>query len=235
MYTDGMLAFLIVLLAALIQSCTGFGFALVAIPLLIGLFPAHYAISLSIFLSLISCLSTLPKVRKDVDKHLLKRLLAGSLLGLPLGGLLYYAIDVTWLKLVVGFSILASAASMMIRISFPMGSGKRVGFASGFLTSSVGMPGPPIILYLITKHADKAVFRGTSIAYYCLVYPASLAIQYASGRFETDWIRDLLLIPAIFIGQAAGSALHRRISPKWFRRVTVLLLLATAVNTLIHK
>jgi uncharacterized membrane protein YfcA len=232
---DWLLTFLIIVVSALIQACTGFGFALLAIPLLMLLFPAHYAISLSGLLSLVSCLSTLPRIYKDVDAALLKRLFIGGLIGLPLGGLLYYAADVSWLKLIVGISIILTALTMMYRISFPFGSGKRAGFCSGFMTSSIGMPGPPVILLLMSKQVGKEAFRGTSIAYYCLVYPISLAIQYASGHFEIDVIHDLLLIPAIFIGQAVGMALHQRISQSWFRRVTILLLFATAANSIIHS
>ncbi|SDO38432.1 Uncharacterized membrane protein YfcA [Paenibacillus sp. yr247] len=229
------LTFLIIVLAALIQACTGFGFAIIAIPLLILLYPAHYTITLSVLLSFISSLSTLPRVRKDIDIVLLKPLITGSLLGLPLGGILYYIADVMWLKLIVGISIIAAAVFMMLRISIPLGNGKRIGFLSGFLTSSVGMPGPPIVLYLISKRVDKNIFRGTSMAFYCLVYLVSLILQLASGRFETDLLQDLLLIPAIFIGQAIGITLHNKINQTWFRRVTFLLLLATGVNSLIHS
>ncbi|SDO37404.1 Uncharacterized membrane protein YfcA [Paenibacillus sp. yr247] len=232
---EWMLTFLIILLATLIQSCTGFGFAIIAIPLLMLLYPAHYAISLSMFLSLSSSLSSLPKVWNDVDRPLLKRLFIGSLLGLPFGGLLFYTSDMMWLKMIVGFSIIMSAIFMRVRISFPMGEGKRIGFLSGFLTSSIGMPGPPIVLFLTAKNLDKQIFRGTSIAFYCLVYSISLVLQFASGRFETDLLEFLTLIPVIFIGQVIGSVLYKRISQNWFRRVTFLLLLASGVNSIIHS
>lgn len=231
---DLTLTFVIVLLAALIQACTGFGFAIIAIPLLILFYPAHYTITLSVLLSFISSLATIPRVRKDIDKVLLKRLLIGSLLGLPLGGIVYYMADVMWLKLIVGISIIAAAVFMMVRISVPLGNGRRIGFLSGFLTSSIGMPGPPIVLYLMSRNTEKHIFRGTSMAFYCLVYLISLALQFASGRFETDLLQDLLLVPAIFIGQAIGTALHNKINQTWFRRVTFLLLIATGVNSLIH-
>ncbi|MFC5650568.1 sulfite exporter TauE/SafE family protein [Paenibacillus solisilvae] len=235
MWSEWMLAFPIVLLAAMIQTSTGFGFAIIAIPLFILLYPTHYAILLSVFLSLISSLTTLPRVVKDIDKLLLKRLLIGSLFGLPLGGLLYYTADVAWLKLIVGFAIILSALSIMIKIRFPLGDGKRIGFLSGFLTSSIGVPGPPIIFYLMSKNMDKNIFRGTSMAYYCVVYPASLAILLSIGRFHTDLLLDLLLIPAIFIGQAFGSVLHKRINQTAFRRLTFILLVATGINSVIQS
>jgi len=97
------------------------------------------------------------------------------------------------------------------------------------------MPGPPIVLYLMSIQTDKNIFRGTSIAYYCLVYSVSLVIQLASKHFDINPVHDLLFIPAIFIGQVIGSKLHNKINQSWFRRLTLLLLLATGANALIQS
>ncbi|MDF2713757.1 MAG: hypothetical protein K0R28_682 [Paenibacillus sp.] len=228
--------FAIVLLAAMIQTCTGFGFAIIAIPLLMLIHDGHYAVTASIILSLISSLSTLPQVRKEIDKPLLKTLFIGSLVGLPLGGLLFYLSDVHLLKLFVSIAIIVFTLPMMFRIRIPLGKGKGVGFLSGFMTSSIGMPGPPIVLYLTSHNTDKGRFRGTSIAYYSLVYPVSLLIQYVSGRVPAELIYQVIwVVPAIFIGQLAGKAIYRVMSHEWFRRVTFVLLIATAVNAFIQS
>jgi uncharacterized protein len=229
------LAFVIILLAALIQSVTGSGFVIFAIPLFSLLYPAHYAISLCIFLSLLSSLFTLPRVRIDMDKPLLKRLFIGSLMGMPFGGIVYYMVDVRWLKLIVGISIIISVVLMVFRSRFPVGTGKRIGFLSGMMTSSIGMPGPPINLYMNANNVGKQVYRGTSIAYYCLVYPISLLIQFASGHIKPDLIGVAAMVPAIFVGQAIGSVLYQRVSQSWFRRITLVILLATGLNALIQS
>ncbi|CAG7654408.1 sulfite exporter TauE/SafE family protein [Paenibacillus allorhizosphaerae] len=233
---EWMLTFAVVFLAAMIQTSTGFGFAIVAIPLFLLIHDGHYAVSLSIFLSLISSLSSLPQVRKEIDKPLLATLFYGSLAGLPIGGLIFYTVQVEWLKLFVSVAILAFTIPMMFRLRIPLGSGKGAGFLSGLMTSSIGMPGPPIVLYLTSKNTDKSRFRGTSIAYYCLVYPVSLALQFISGRVSAELLSHaVLVIPAIYIGQLAGKFIHRGMSQAWFQRITFLLLIATAINALIQS
>lgn len=155
---------------------------------------------------------------------------------MPLGGVLFYSADVFWLKVFVGAAILLFTLLLLFRVTLPLGSGRRIGFLSGFMTSSIGMPGPPVVLFLASMNREKGTFRATSIAYYCLVYPISLGIQFASGYFSTNLIlTGILLIPAVLIGQAAGTFIHRKISQEWFVRITYVLLLATAVNVLVQS
>jgi uncharacterized membrane protein YfcA len=227
------LTFLIIMLSAVVQSSTGFGFAIVAIPLLLLLHDGHYAVTLSIVLSLFSCLTTLPRVYKEADQTILTRLFKGSLIGLPAGGLVFLLVDVSLLKLIVSLSILLFTIPLLIRVKVPLGQGGVIGFVSGMLTSSVGMPGPPLVLFLNARDIGKGAFRGTSIAYYCTVYPITLAIQSVTGRVPLSLLpKALAMIPAILIGQALGSWIHNRISPVWFRRITYLLLIGTALNAL---
>lgn len=223
----------IILLSALVQSSTGFGFAIVAIPLLLLLHDGHYAVTLSIVLSLFSGLTTLPRVYKEADLGVLGKLIRGSLLGLPLGGLVFLLVDVGLLKLLVSMAILLFTIPLLFKIRLPLGQGGAIGIVSGLLTSSVGMPGPPLVLFLNSRQMEKGAFRGTSIAYFCTVYPITLAIHLITGRVPLSLLlMALAMIPAILIGQAMGSWIHNRISPAWFRRLTFVLLIGTALNAL---
>lgn len=225
--------FLIILMAVMIQTGTGFGFAIIAIPLLLLLHDAHYAVPLSNMLSLLSVGALLPKARKEVDKTLLRPLLIGSLAGMPLGGLFFYLVPVFWLKVTVSVTILLFTLLLMLKVSLPLGNGKRIGFLSGFLTASLGMPGPPVVLYLASKNTDKGSFRGTTIVFYAFVYPVSLLTQAASGDLTLQlFTYSLMMIPAIFIGQAIGSVIHDKLNQETFRRVTYMLLLVSAFNSL---
>ncbi|MDF2671443.1 MAG: hypothetical protein K0R67_3749 [Paenibacillus sp.] len=231
---DILYPFLVVLISVLIQSSTGFGFAIIAIPLLMLQFEPHTAIFLSGAISLVSCYSALPSIWRTIERATLFRVFTGSLIGLPLGGFLYFTMPVEWLKLLVSLCILAATAFMIKQVVFPLGKGRRIGIVSGALTTSVGMPGPPLILLLTMQGLNKQAFRSTSIAFYCLVYPISLTFQWISDRVVAQsLIHAYWYIPAIFIGQWLGSALHKQFNPVWFRRITFLLLLATALNALI--
>lgn len=233
---DTLFTFSVIFVAALVQASTGFGFAIMSVPLLLLLYDAHYAVSLANLLSLVSAVSMLPKVRNSINRDILKRWFVGSLMGLPLGGFLFYFVAIAWLKILIAITIVVFTLMLILHVTLPLGSGRRIGAISGLMTSSIGMPGPPIVLYLASKNAEKGAFRATSIAYYCLVYPIGLLIQFFTGHFSTDLIyTGVLMIPAVFLGQAIGSIVHHKINHQWFVRITYALLLATAVNVLIQS
>ncbi|WP_164821460.1 sulfite exporter TauE/SafE family protein [Paenibacillus koleovorans] len=225
---------LIVFGSVLIQACTGFGFGIIAIPLLMLTFDAHTAIFLSGALSLASCLIALPSVWRHAERRLMLRVFGGSLIGLPLGALLYFAIPVLWLKLLVSISILVATALLARKTVFRLGEGRRVGVISGTLSTSVGMPGPPLVMLLTSKGVNKDTFRGTSVLYNAMLYPISLLLQWMSDRVIIHSLAHFYwYIPAILLGQWIGSAIQKQITPVLFRGVTLLLLLVTGVNALI--
>src|SRR5699024_3251488 len=97
---------LIVLVASLLQTSTGYGFSIIGTPFLLFVYPVHTAIQINIILSI--CLSALMifKIRKEVDKLLLIRLIKGSVLGLVCGIFVYLFVNMQLLKMIVGVLIL---------------------------------------------------------------------------------------------------------------------------------
>src|SRR5699024_6114644 len=75
-------------------------------PFLLMLYPAHMAIQMNIILSI--CLSAFMifKIRNEVDKALLMRLIKGSILGLVFGIFVYLYLDIQLLKMTVCMIIL---------------------------------------------------------------------------------------------------------------------------------
>ncbi|RAV19703.1 sulfite exporter TauE/SafE family protein [Paenibacillus contaminans] len=228
------LTFGVVLMAATLQAGTGFGFSILAIPLLLVIHHNHSAVSAALLLSLISSFTTLPRVIRDIDWSMLRRLLIGSLIGLPFGGLLFQVINIYWLKMFAGISILIFAVPMLLKLKLPLGKGFGIGGLSGFLGASVGMPGPPVVLFMLANHTEKNTFRGTSILYYCIVNSISLCMQWTSGHSSFgDMPYVLYSLPAIFFGQAIGLALGRKLNQVWFTRATFSLLLLTGIQAIV--
>lgn len=221
-------------MAAVLQAGTGFGFSLLAIPLLLTVHHDHSAVSAALLLSLISSFTTLPRVVRDTNWTLLRKLLLGSLIGLPAGGLLFYMVNIGWLKLVAGISILLFAVPLLLKLKLPLGKGYGIGGLSGFLGAGVGMPGPPVVLFLLANRIEKDTFRGTSIMYYCMVNLVSLFIQWSSGQSTfSDMSYVLYSLPAVFLGQALGLVLSRKLSQVWFTRATFALLLTTGLQAVL--
>lgn len=261
----------IIFVSAVLQATTGFGFALIAVPLLMTTFSPKTAVCTSTTVSLCSLAMIAWRARGYADRHVLRWLVLGSLLGLPLGVLVLMRLDVRPIKFiasaitaVVGCYFLvqspdrsgkngtafpashscpASSASPTSpgspdpperRLRIPLALVVLLGITSGFLTTSVGMPGPPIILSLSWARFPKEAFRATCSTFFAVVYPVSLLMLSFSGVMTLSTLcLAMSLIPVAMLGNGLGDRLFRRIPQQVFDKAVPLLLILTAANNIL--
>lgn len=226
----------LVLMAASVQSGTGFGFSILSTPFLLLLFPAHDGIQLNIILSLLLSLIMTFRTRKEVHWGIFKRLVSGSLIGFIPGVLLFVHLDVTPLIAMAGGAILAFTALLFANLRMQPSKGKEVvtGVLSGLLTGSIGVPGPPLLIYFAGARIDKAVLRSTTLAYFSLIYLLSLLLQ---GYFYgiSDEIPELLLgaLPFLLLGIYFGQLLFKRLDQQLFLKFIYVLLFFSGIYLLV--
>lgn len=225
----------IVLIASLLQTSTGFGFSIIATPFLLMLFLPETAIQLNLVLSIIISLILLYKVREDIYLPLVKRLFLGSLIGAPLGVGLLYLIDERSLKIAVGILLLAVTFLLMKNLTLKQ-TGSRdlsVGGLSGMLTSSIGMPGPPLIVYFASARMSKEAVRATTLSFFMVIYPISLLLQYLFVGINNEvWKLSAYALPFVLIGLFLGQLLFKRINLAFFRKLTYVLLVIAGISLL---
>src|SRR5699024_4574171 len=228
---------IIILVASILQTSTGFGFSILATPFLLLLFEATEAIQINLTLSLVISIALIMKIRKDIDFDILKRLIKGSIVGLPIGIVIFLLANIEKLKLGVSFIILALTVMLMFqfRINQTKGRDLLAGSLSGSLTTSIGMPGPPLLLYFSGTDTNKEKLRGTTLAFYLFIYTFSLIIQVIfAGTSKTVWISSGLALPLVFIGLYVGQILFKWINQHIFRIFTYIILLFTGIYLLIE-
>lgn len=229
---------IIILIASILQTSTGFGFSIMATPFLLLMFEAREAIQINLILSLVISCALILKVRKDVDIGILKRFISGSLIGLAIGISIFLAMDMTWLKLGVSILILILTALLMLhfRIKQTKNRDFLIGGLSGALTTSIGMPGPPILLYFSGTNMSKEKLRGTTLAFYLFIYSISLVIQVIfAGTNKVIWLSSLQALPLVIIGLFLGQILFKWINQTVFRILTYVLLVFTGVYLLVQQ
>ncbi len=220
------LGFLVVLLAGLTQGLTGFGYALVAVPLLIIFLPPKTVVPLV----LIHCAFTNTLVLLDawrwVDLKRIWPLMLAGIAGMPLGTYLLVALPVDTLKVFMGSVIALSALAMLLGWKHEIRNERLacapVGVASGLLSGSTGMSGPPVVLFLANQGMGKQVFRANLVAYFLVLNLATIPTHVVAGLVTRTVIADAaLLLPALFAGTFVGIRLVRRVEEAMFRRVTL--------------
>lgn len=202
------------------------------------LFLPQDAIQINIILSIIISVSFIWRIKKDIDITLLKRFTLGSIAGVPLGIFIFMSIDIDAFKL--GISILLLIVTLLLIFNLkikatPFGD-FIVGGISGLLTTSIGMPGPPLLLYFTGTDTEKSKLRATTLAFYLFIYTISLITQISfTSTSLLIWKSSLYAIPIVFLGMYLGQIVFKWFTQRMFQIFTYILLSCTAIYLLIQS
>jgi uncharacterized membrane protein YfcA len=228
--------------AALLQAVSGFGFAVLAVPLYLLLIDPAQAVQLAIILSTALSFAVVPGLRRTIAPALLLRLSAGSLAGLPIGLFSFRHADRLLVRFVVGTTILAFGVLMA---GFrrrggqpwtPFGRTRNrdlaAGAVAGVATALVGMAGPPVLIYLLLAGTASQTVRATLLAFFALSYGATLASHAATvGIPGPTWVAAGILVPFALLGGLAGRPIGDRLGSDGFALLAIALLTAAGLYT----
>ncbi|XXM72538.1 sulfite exporter TauE/SafE family protein [Lysinibacillus sphaericus] len=237
--TDVFIFILIIFIASTLQTSTGFGFSIMATPFLLLLFKPAEAIQINLILSLLISIALIWKIRESINFELVRKLITGSLAGVPAGLLIFMSIDdFTTFNIVVSIILLVLTLLLIMkfRINRTPLRDYLIGGISGILTTSIGMPGPPLLLYFTGTDTKKEVLRSTTLAFYLFIYLISLITQLMfTGTNPTIWKSSLYAIPLVFLGLLAGQYLFNWVNQRIFTIFTYFLLTFTGLYLLINS
>jgi uncharacterized membrane protein YfcA len=230
---------------AALQSSIGFGFALVAAPLLFAATSPPEAVGLMILLSIELSLLTLLTERRRPQPvwRDVWAVVGWSLPGALAGVAVLRALDDLALQLLVTAGVLAALA-VNLRAAHrpppaathepPRWARPAAGLASGALNTSTSTGGPPIVLLLISRGLRPGVVRDTLMATFvgcALVGAAALALT-GTAEAVPDAAAVAALVPLTAIGQVLGRRLFARLagSRRYERVLTLVLLVTVAIG-----
>ena len=220
------------LLAGIVTGLTGFGLALISTPILLFVYEPRTVIVLTAIFSIFINVAVVWDSWQEARKRLALALLIPALFGIVAGVEVLNVIDPDYVRLGVGVIVIFSALLLVKDITLP-GAGTRwgtlvAGSASGALSTSTGLAGPPVVLLLASRGLPKHEFRGTSALYFLPMSVVGLTVLAYRGLVEASEVPlGLLLIPAAIAGKVVGTALLARVSERAFRAVTLGLVILT--------
>ena len=218
-----------VTLAYTVYGLTGFGAAIVAIPLLAQFLPLRFAVPMMLLFDLVAGLLLGLKNRRSVDRRELLRLVPYLLVGMVVGVYLLARAPERWLLAVLGlFAVLFASWNLLRQQTTTLvapGWAVPAGLFGGAFTAMYGTGGPIYASYLARRVTDKDVLRASVAA---LIFGAGwlrLAMFTMSGFYAQHGLLMLaaVLMPAAVLGYFIGSRLHARLSgPQAFKTVWLL-------------
>lgn len=234
------------MVAGVLQGAAGFGFGLIALPASMAITASMDAVPLVIVLNLAVCAGLAVKLRGDVHFRLVVRLAGGALAGLPIGLLVFEMADpdqatVAVAVIVLAFLVLLASSGRgseepgdESHVRFRGASAIGVGAMAGAMAVSLGMPGPPVVLYMSGLAVKKDMLRATAVCFFAASYLAALVAQVAVVGVATDvWIAGAALVPVGLGGAWLGDRASAHVNEEVFRRATLLLVGITVGSTLI--
>ena len=192
------------LVAATIQSATGFGFALVAGPALYAVTTPTSAVALVLIVGqVVNALVLFGERRRPViDWTAVRPALAAAIPGLPIGALIVTVVPTAAMRIAVGLIVAALVLARLVRGRRPAraaamgrGSALAAGFAVGVLTTSTTTNGPPLAIWLTARRMPPAAIRDAVTVIFAVVdivgIVALLAIAGSDALADARWIPAL--------------------------------------------
>lgn len=214
----------IILLAAFLQGLTGFGFALIALPLLGFFIDIKLSVPLMQLLAVIVSLYLSLRLRKNIHLKSIYILMAATLPGIPLGTYALKNLSTQWLSIGIG-ALMVLFTSYMLLLKprqRPLGAPVTAlaGFLCGALSASIGAGGPPVIVYTTLQPWNKDRAKGTLAFYFSLAGLCTIAAHAFTGMI-TGRVLALYAqsLPSLIAGIWLGTAAYKRLSDQGYRKL----------------
>jgi uncharacterized membrane protein YfcA len=221
-------------LAGLVRGFSGFGAALIFIPLGGALYGPRIAVLILWVIDVVATVPYLPYHFRRAHWGEIVPLVIGSTVALPLGVWILVHVDPVPLRWAICGVVLAStlglASGWRYQRQPTTGISLSVGGVAGLSNGAVGIGGPPLILFWLGGQAGGAQTRSNIFAYFGLTSFVTLALYLWQGIFTLPILMlGLALLPAYGIPLLLGDWLFRRSTDTWFRRIAFWLCGAAAV------
>lgn len=227
-------------LAALVRGLTGFGMAILLVPLLgLMLLPVE-AVTVSNLLGLLIGLAGLRAAWAGAERRSVATIGLLAMAATPVGLWLLHATPPELARvLIAGVAILAFVLVLLPQRP----DGHRVhavetagtGIAAGVLTGFAGMPGPPVVPFYLRQAIPPATARASMLAVFFGTSLASSAAALGMGMAGRGTaMLALALFGPVLAGNWLGGRLFGRIAPQVWRWLVALLLGASALAALVR-
>ncbi len=229
---------LVIVFAYFIFGISGFGSAIVAIPLLAHWLPLTFLVPLFVLLDFSASLAVGRRAAAHVAKDEIKWLAPCMLIGIALGVTLLVSLPREPLLITLGiFACLVGVqnlASPGFKGHISQIWSVPAGVVGGALGALFGTGGPVYVIYLSKRLADKSRIRATVSLMITLSTILRIASYLIGGLLLSAklLLAALVLLPLAFLGIALGTRLHLGLTEVQTRRMIGVLLLLSGTSLL---
>ncbi len=230
---------IIAFIAGFVQGLSGFGSALVAMPLLLQFLPARQATPFCILMGLVITTILSLGLRHHLDWKKIAPIFAGCIPGIALGTYCLKTLDNEIIKKSLGLILITYSIYNLVFQLRPKRLNPLWGVIAGLMTGVIGAAfsagGPPTIIYTSLNQWNKNEIKATLSGFFFLT-GILIAIAHAVAGIITKKVLVLFLVGLIpvTLGTQLGSKIYKALSHKSYLRLIYSLLLAMGLLLEFH-
>ncbi|MBN8844222.1 MAG: sulfite exporter TauE/SafE family protein [Sphingomonadales bacterium] len=226
--------------AAFVRGLTGFGMAIILVPLLGMLMPPGEAVVLGIILQLLIGPVGFRRIANDADRRTAVPIGLLAMVATPIGMLALKAVSPDVARLLI--AIIAIGAFLLILMpQHPDGhrpgaaSIGLTGVASGVLTGFAAMPGPPVVPFYLRQRIDPAVARASMmLVFFATAIAGTLASLWLGLATKHLFVVAVLLFVPMWLGDNVGTRLFGRVPVSVWRSIVAVVLGVAGLSALLR-
>ena len=224
----------IALVSGIARGFSGFGSALIFMPLASSIAAPRLVAALLLIIDFIGSAPLIPNAWKQADRKATAIMALGALVGVPIGTWLLSRLEpvtTRWIISVFVFALLLLLLSGWRyrgkdHAAISIGIGGLSGFCSGLAQTG----GPPIVGYWLGRPIASVIQRANIVLFFAASDFFSLVSYALSGLITMDAIRFSIVVGPIYgIGVWFGASLFGRASENLFRAICYALIAAAVL------
>ncbi|NYF31520.1 TSUP family transporter [Sphingopyxis chilensis] len=226
--------------AAYVRGLTGFGMAIILVPLLGLIIAPGEAVVLGILLQLLIGPVGLKVIMADADRSTAIPIALLAMLATPVG---MFALDATTPD-VARLLITLIAVGAFVAVLLPkQPEGHRpgriaiagTGIASGILTGFAAMPGPPVVPFYLRRHLEPKVARASMmLIFFATAIAGTLAALWVGIATWRLFILALVLFLPMWLGNRIGGRHFGSVPPHVWQAMVAVVLGVAAVSAVVR-
>ncbi len=235
---------LVIFGASIIESMTGFGSGILALPFLAVIIGIKTAVPVIMAISVVFTSYMLLTNYQIIRWRVYLTIIFYVAFGLPFGIYIFSSFDENLLKTVLGTFVIISAVRSIYLMKYPAQDKHSKAYSifqrltligGGVIQGAFATGGPLIIIYSADKLKDKSEFRATMSSVWLTLNIVLIAKNFIVGGIMTKnvFIIFAAAFPFFIAGTAIGFKLHKKISTSAFNLAVNSVLLFAGISTIL--
>lgn len=223
------------LIGGLMHGFTGWGGAMVMMPLMSVMYGPVQSLGIILIGGMLVSAQLFPWALRRADWQELKPLLVSIVFAIPFGAYLLFHLEPALVIRIIGILIIASALLQLSGWSYkgPRGTlpAASAGAVCGFINGFSGLGGAPLVLYVLSKPVSSELQRATLIiAVTVISFCVFVAVVSGGGMGAQSLARGVIIAPIQMAGAWLGAKLFQVLPSEVFKKFSLIMLIVLGVS-----